>query len=67
MTSFDGKATPYQLGPVIASGGFGMVNRATAADGTEVAAKFVPKSPGAERELLFAEFVNVPHVVPTVD
>src|SRR5690606_22779915 len=51
-------------------GGFGRVYEVQAADGSSAVAKFVPKPPGAERELLIgdslraAEFRNV---VPVID
>jgi serine/threonine-protein kinase len=47
--------------------GFGRVYEATGEDGTLAAAKFVPKQPGAERELLFVELSGVPNVVPVLD
>lgn len=51
-------------------GGFGTVYEVEATDGTRAVAKFVPKAPGAERELIIgdslraAEFRNV---VPVID
>lgn len=51
-------------------GGFGTVYEVQAADGSSAVAKFVPKAPGAERELLIgdslraAEFRNV---MPVID
>ncbi len=58
-------------GPLVdGEGGFGRVYEVRAADGSSAVAKFVPKAPGAERELLIgdslraAEFRNV---VPVID
>jgi serine/threonine-protein kinase len=57
----------WVLGPRLGSGGFGAVFAATDEDGTSAAAKFVPKVPGAERELLFAQLDGVRNVVPVID
>jgi hypothetical protein len=56
----------WELGPLIGSGGFGKVYEArSGAD--ECVAKFIPKDPGAERELLFADVGDSEHVVPIID
>jgi serine/threonine-protein kinase len=56
----------WSLGDQIGDGGFGTVFVATSDD--EVAAlKFVPKDPGAERELLFVELGDVENVVPIIE
>lgn len=47
--------------------GFGQVYEATAEDGSVGIVKLVPKAPGAERELLFENLVDVPNVVPIID
>src|SRR5690242_3176101 len=57
----------WQLGEPLDQGGFGKVYVATADDGTEAVAKFVPKEPGAERELLFVDLADVRNVVPVID
>ena len=56
----------WELGAEIGSGGFGRVIRA-ASDNIEAAVKYVPKAPGAEREMLFAELTGVRNVVPIID
>ncbi|MGW3484266.1 serine/threonine-protein kinase [Rhodococcus indonesiensis] len=57
----------WVVGERIGSGGFGSVYTATADDGTKAAAKFVPKEPGADRELLFVNLANVRNVIPVID
>jgi serine/threonine-protein kinase len=48
--------------------GFGKVYLAVAEDGTEGAIKYIPKRPGASRELLFeSSLVGLPNVVPIID
>jgi eukaryotic-like serine/threonine-protein kinase len=47
--------------------GFGRVFRAVGEDGEKAAIKFVPKQPGAARELLFVELAGVPNVIPVLD
>jgi Serine/threonine protein kinase len=48
--------------------GFGRVFKASAADYPDAVVKFVPKEPGAERELLFADDLSgVANVVPIID
>ncbi|HLB24504.1 MAG TPA: protein kinase, partial [Dehalococcoidia bacterium] len=54
----------WTLGDEIGKGGFGHVFHATADDGSEGAVKFVPKAPGADRELLFESLVDIPNVIP---
>ena len=49
------------------SGGFGKVHLAYSGDGLEAVIKFIPKDPGAERELLFEELKEVPNIVPIID
>ena len=48
-------------------GGFGRVYRARSKDGVQVVAKLIPKSPGADRELLFADLNGSTNVVPVLD
>ncbi len=57
----------WTLSERLGGGGFGQVFRATSDDGQLAAAKLVPKSPGAERELLFEQLSGVPNVVPIFD
>jgi len=54
------------VGEQIGAGGFGRVHAVTSG-GDEAVAKFVPKDPGADRELLFAKLDGVRNVVPVVD
>lgn len=49
----------WKVGQRLGSGGFGQVFSATGEDGTPAAVKFVPKVPGAERELLFANLDGI--------
>lgn len=56
----------WSVGRQIGSGGFGQVYLATA-DNIEAVAKFIPKEPGADRELLFVDLPNVRNVVPVID
>ena len=55
----------WELGEEL--GGVGRVFAATGPDGTVAAIKFVPKEPGADRELLFVAVGDVPNVVPVID
>jgi eukaryotic-like serine/threonine-protein kinase len=57
----------WEIGAQLGAGGFGRVFVATGEDGTAAVAKFVPKAPGAERELLFIRLDNVRNVVPVID
>ncbi|MFD5407208.1 serine/threonine-protein kinase [Streptomyces griseorubiginosus] len=54
-------------GPIGDPGGFGAVYAARSADGTQAAAKLVPKRPGADREMLFTDLPGVRNVVPVID
>src|SRR5205809_1048853 len=54
------------IGDAIGAGGFGSVYVVTS-EGEEAAAKLVPKDPGADRELLFADLVGVRNIVPIID
>lgn len=56
----------WTIGVEIGSGGFGKVHVATA-NGEECVAKFVPKDPGADRELLFVDLPESPYIVPIID
>jgi hypothetical protein len=57
----------WRIGPQLGAGGFGRVFVADGDDGTAAVAKFVPKAPGAERELLFVQLDNVRNVLPVID
>lgn len=57
----------WELGDRIGGGGYGQVLEARSESGINGAAKLVPKEPGAERELLFAELGGVRNVVPIID
>ena len=48
-------------------GGFGLVYLAKSKDGVHVVAKLVPKSPGADRELLFDDLNGSTNVIPVLD
>lgn len=50
----------------IGSGGFGEVYAASSGDANAVV-KFIPKTPGSDRELLFADISNARNVVPIID
>ena len=57
----------WELRREIDAGGFARVYSAQSEDGASAVVKLIPKDPGAERELLFAELDGVPNVVPIVD
>lgn len=48
-------------------GGFGRVHLARSDDGEQVVAKLIPKSQGADRELLFDDLNGLANVVPVLD
>lgn len=56
----------WLVGEQIGSGGFGKVYEATCG-GDVAVVKFVPKAPGAEREMLFVDLGDVQNVVPIID
>lgn len=57
----------WELGKQIGMGGFGRVFEAIGEDGKPAAAKFIPKEPGADRELLFENLSGVRNVAPIID
>lgn len=57
----------WQLGERIGAGGFGCVFEAVGDNGSPAVAKLVPKAPGAEREVLFADLVGIRNIVPIID
>jgi hypothetical protein len=56
----------WEIGQQIGAGGFGAVMLATCGD-QQAVAKFIPKAPGADRELLFVDLGSARHVVPIID
>ncbi|MFK0024953.1 serine/threonine-protein kinase [Streptomyces sp. NPDC090798] len=56
----------WELGDPLGEGGFGRVFEARSANGEPAVVKLIPKSPGAERELLFSG-EGVCNVVPIID
>lgn len=67
MTNYIDLDQRWVLGRQIGKGGFGQVFEAAGADGRLGAVKFIPKEPGADRELLFEDLSGVKHVVPVID
>jgi len=59
-------SSQWTVGGLLGSGGYGRVYELAGGDQPAVA-KFVPKAPGADRELLFIELDNVRNVVPIID
>ena len=57
----------WTLGPEVGSGGFGVIVEAASEGMGHCVAKFVPKDPGAGRELLFVDLDGVRNVVPVID
>jgi hypothetical protein len=56
----------WDIGEQIGQGGFGVVKLATSGN-EEAVAKFIPKAPGADRELLFVDLDSARNVVPILD
>ncbi len=57
----------WSIGPEITAGGFGRIYEAKDEDGLQAVLKFVPKAPGASRELLFESLSGHPNIIPVVD
>ena len=57
----------WTLGDRIGAGGFGKVFAAQSEAGDDAVAKLVPKSPGAEREMLFVNLGDIRNVVSVID
>ena len=57
----------WYVGDLLDSGGFGRLHLAHLKDGEAAVIKFVPKAPGADRELLFVDLEELPNVVPVLD
>jgi len=57
----------WSLGARIDGGGFGDVYEAHSAAVASAVIKLIPKDPGAQRELLFADLSGVRKVVPVID
>ena len=60
-------AKEWSIGDTLGEGGFGRVFLAKSVDEPSAVAKFVPKNPGADRELLFENPEGMPNVVPILD
>lgn len=61
-------AQRWTVGSRIGGGGFGQVYEVVGEDGRQAAAKFVPKTPGSGRELLFVDAPETAsNVVPIID
>jgi len=67
MQSIEIGGRTWTPGDEIGEGGFGHVFRARAGDGSEGALKFVPKTRGADRELLFESVTGIPNVIPILE
>lgn len=59
-------SSQWTVGDLLGSGGYGRVYELAGGDEPAVA-KFVPKAPGADRELLFIDLEDVRNVVPIID
>ena len=57
----------WKIGAQLGSGGFGEVFKANDESGQSAAIKFIPKRPGAERELSFDGLDGVTNVMPVLD
>lgn len=57
----------WQIEEQMDAGGFGVIHRAKSEEGERAVAKIVPKSPGADRELLFIDLNGSTNVVPVLD
>lgn len=57
----------WTLGERIDGGGFGQVYAAKSRSGLDGVVKLVPKAPGAQREMLFADLTGARNVVPIID
>jgi len=57
----------WSVGEQVGSGGFGRVHVVESDGVAHHVAKFIPKDPGADRELLFPELSGIRNVVPVVD
>ena len=57
----------WHIGVQLGKGGFGRVYLAQAGNGEAAVIKLIPKSPGADREILFEDLDEVPNVVPILD
>jgi eukaryotic-like serine/threonine-protein kinase len=56
----------WVVGDRVGEGGFGRVFALLGGD-SEAVAKFVPKAPGADRELLFVDLADIRNIVPIID
>ena len=58
---------PWSVGEQVGSGGFGRVHELESDGVAPHVAKFIPKDPGADRELLFPRLSDIRNVVPVAD
>jgi serine/threonine-protein kinase len=56
----------WNIGDILNAGGFAEIYQAVS-DDFEAVAKFIPRVPGASRELLFEELSGLPNIVPVLD
>jgi eukaryotic-like serine/threonine-protein kinase len=66
MVSIELRRT-WNVGSEIANGGFGKIYEAHDGHGSQAVIKFVPKAPGASRELLFEPVSGHPNIIPIWD
>ncbi len=57
----------WHVKDLLKEGGFARVHLAQSECGETAVIKFIPKAPGADRELLFEDLDSVPNVVPILD
>lgn len=57
----------WKLRERIGGGGFGQVYEANSETHDSAVIKLVPKDPGAERELLFADLKGIRNIIPILD
>lgn len=57
----------WKIGEQLDKGGFGVVRLASSDEEPNAVAKFIPKAPGAERELLFGDLGSARNIVPILD
>ena len=67
LSTVQGQEREWSVGEKIGSGGFGQVHLVKSSGLGLYVAKFIPKAPGADRELLFQELTDLENIVPVVD
>ena len=65
--TIQGQTHVWSIGERIGSGGFGDVFWAESNDYKAHVAKFTEKTPGAEREIRFADLPDLKNIVPVID